>query len=54
MLPADSELCGCAIFEQKKCPFAQMTIFSENLLMNLVSFIHAYLHAKNEKEILTY
>ena len=35
-------------------PFAQMRIFSENLLMNLVPFIHAYLHAKNQSEILIY
>ena len=26
-------------------------LFSENLLMKLVPFIHAYLHAKNESEI---
>ena len=35
-------------------PFLQMRIFSENLLMNLVSFIHAYLHAKNQSQILIY
>ena len=28
-------------------PFPQVRIFSENLLMSLVSFIHAYTHAKN-------
>ena len=28
--------------------------FSENLLMSLVSFIHAYLHAKNQNQILIY
>ena len=33
-------------------PFPQMIIFSENLLMRLVSFIHAYLHAKNQNQIL--
>ena len=34
-------------------PFAQMRIFfSENLLMNLVPLIHAYLHAKNQTQIL--
>ena len=27
---------------------------SENLLMSLVSFIHAYLHAKNQSQILIY
>ena len=35
-------------------PFPQMRIFSENLLMSLVSFIHAYLHAKNQIQILIY
>ena len=33
-------------------PFSQMRIFSENLLMSLVSFIHAYLHARNLIQIL--
>ena len=28
--------------------------FSENLLMRLVSFVHAYLHAKNQSQILIY
>ena len=28
--------------------------FSENLLMSLVPFIHAYLHAKNQRQILIY
>ena len=35
-------------------PFSQMIIFSENLLMTLVSFIHAYLHAKNQNLVLIY
>ena len=35
-------------------PFAETRIFSENLLMNLVPFIHAYLHAKNQSQILIY
>ena len=35
-------------------PFPQMRIFSENLLMSLVSFIHAYLHAKNQSQVLIY
>ena len=35
-------------------PFSQMRIFSENLLMSLVPFIHAYLHAKNQSQILVY
>ena len=35
-------------------PFPQMIIFSENLLVNLVSFIHTYLHATNQSQILIY
>ena len=35
-------------------PFPQMRIFSENLLMSLASSIHAYLHAKNQSQILIY
>ena len=35
-------------------PFAQMRIFSENLLMSLVPFIHAHLHAKHQSQILIY
>ena len=35
-------------------PFAQMRIFAENLLMSLVPFIHAYLHAENQRQILVY
>ena len=35
-------------------PFSQMRIFSENLLMSLVFFIPAYLHAKNQSQILIY
>ena len=35
-------------------PFAQMRILSENLLMSLVSFIHNYLHAKKQNQILIY
>ena len=47
LLPADPELWGCAILKPQNDPFPQIIIFSENLLMSLVSFIHAYLHAKN-------
>ena len=43
-----------AQFWAQNGPLAQIRIFSENLLMNLVSFIHAYLHAKNQSEILIY
>ena len=35
-------------------PFHQIRIFSENLLMDHVSFIHAYLHAKNQSQLLIY
>ena len=35
-------------------PFPQMRIFSENLLISLVSFFRAYLHAKNQGQILIY
>ena len=33
-------------------PFAQIRIFSENLLISLVPFIHAYLHAKNQSQMI--
>ena len=32
-------------------PFVQVRIFSENLLINLVPFIHAYVHSKNQSRI---
>ena len=35
-------------------PFAQKNIFSENLLTNLVPFIYAYLHSKNQSQMLMY
>ena len=50
ILAVDPELWGCAI----NGPFPQSRIFSENLLMSLVSFIHAYLHGKNQSETLIY
>ena len=34
--------------------FAQMRIFSENLLMGLAPFVHVYVHAKNQGQILIY
>ena len=37
-----------------KWPISPNQDFSENLLMSLVSFIHAYLHAKNQSQILIY
>ena len=54
ILPADPELWGCTIFGPKMAHFPKWEFFSENLLMNLVSFIHAYLHAKNQSQILIY
>ena len=41
-------------FWAKNGPFPQWEFFSENLLMSIVSFIHAYLHAKNQSQILIY
>ena len=54
ILPADPELWGCSIFGPKMAHFPKWEFFSENLLMSLVSFIHAYLHAKNQSQILIY
>ena len=45
--PADPELWGCTIFGAKMANLPKWGFFSENLLMSLVSFVHAYLHAKN-------
>ena len=52
ILPADSELREYAIFG----PISptEHFFFSEKLVMSLVSFIHAYLHAKNQSQILIY
>ena len=54
ILPADQQLRGCAIFGPKMAHFPKWEFFSENLLMSLVSFTHAYLHAKNQSQILIY
>ena len=35
-------------------PFPHMKTFSGKLFISLVSFIHAYLHAKNQSQILIY
>ena len=51
ILPADPESWGCAIFGPKMVNFPKWEFFSENLLMSLVSFIHAYLHAKNQIKV---
>ena len=52
ILPADPALWGCAIFGPKMAHFPKWYFFSENLLMSLVSFIHAYLHSENQSQIL--
>ena len=49
--PSVMRMCN---FWAQNGPFPQIRIFSENLLMSLVSFIHAYLHAKNQIQILIY
>ena len=55
ILPADPELWGCTVFGPKIAHFPKLYFFSsENLLMSLLSFIHAYLHAKNQSQILIY
>ena len=41
-------------FWAQNSSFPQMRIFSETLLMSTVSFIRAYLHAKNQSQILIY
>ena len=50
ILPVDPEF-RMRKFWRQNGPFPQIRIFSENLLMSLVSFIHAYLHAKNQSQI---
>ena len=45
-LTIDPEFWGCAIFGHKIGSFAKMKLFSENLLINLVPIMHAYLHSK--------
>ena len=51
--PADPELWGYAIFGTK-WPISPNENFLENLLMSLVSFIHTFLHPKNQSQILIY
>ena len=50
-LPTDPVLWGCAMFGPKMAHFPKWGFFSENLLISLVSFIHVYLHAKNQSQI---
>ena len=54
ILPADPELWGCTIFGPKMAHFPKWEFFLENLVMSFVSFIPAYLHDKNQSEILIY
>ena len=54
ILLADQEVRGCAIFGPKMSHFPKWEFLSENLLMSLPSFIHAYIHAKNQSQILIY
>ena len=42
------------IFGPKMVHFPKWGFFSENLLMSLVPFIHTYLRAKNQSQILMY
>ena len=51
ILTMDSELWRCTIFGPH---FPQIILFSKSLLISLVFFIHAYLHAKNQSQILIY
>ena len=53
-VPPDPELWGCTIFGPKMTHFPKWEFFSENLLMSLVSFIYAYLHAKNQGQVFIY
>ena len=53
-LTMDAELWQCTIFGTEVVHLPQINFLSENLLMSLVSFIHAYLHAKNQSQILIY
>ena len=54
VLPAVPQLWGCAILGPKWPISPNYKFFSENLLISIVSFIHGYLHAKNQSQILIY
>ena len=45
----DPELRGCVIFGPKMGPFVHTNFLKENLSINLVPIIHAYLHSKKSK-----
>ena len=53
-LTMDPKLWRCTIFGPRLVHLPQIKFLSGNLLMSLVSFIHAYLHAKNQSQILIY
>ena len=54
ILPADpARVMMMCNFWAQNGPFPQI-IFSKNLLMRLVSFVHAYLPAQNQSQILIY
>ena len=48
------ELRGCVIFAPKMGPLAETNSFKENLLINFVPIIHAYLHSKNQVQVSIY
>ena len=50
ILTADPELWGCAIFGPKMAHLPNENFF----IKRIVPFIHAYLRAKNQSQILTY
>ena len=53
-LPCGSRVMRMLNFWAQNGPIPQMRIFSENLLMSILSFIHVYLHAKNQSQISIY
>ena len=48
ILRANPELWGRAILGPKMAQFPKSEFFSEKLFMSFVSYIQAYLHAKNQ------
>ena len=50
----DPEFMRTYHFRAQNDPFVQMRFFSENPLISLVPFIHAYLHTKNQCQISIY
>ena len=53
ILPVDQEM-RMRNFWAQNGSFPQMRFFSENLLIRFISFVHAYLHARNQSQILIY